>query len=53
MEYKPYLHPGTDVGTQNTKAGVIYDTCNPEKQKQLPQHYFNIPDVNQTTYRED
>ena len=36
------------MGAWNTKAGVIYDTCDPEKQKQLPQNDFNIPEVNQT-----
>ena len=44
MDDKAYLHPGTDVGARNTKAGVIYDTCDPKKQKQLPKHDFNIPE---------
>ena len=47
MDDKAYLCPGTDVGARNTKAAVIYDTCDLEKQKQLPQHDFNIPKVNQ------
>ena len=48
MDDKAYLPPGTDVDARNTKAGVIYNTCNPEKQKQLQQHDFNIPKINQT-----
>lgn len=41
MDSKGYLQPGTDVGVRDTKAGVVYDVCEPEKQKQLPQHDFN------------
>jgi len=48
MDDKAYLRPGTDVGVRDTKAGVIYDACEPEKQKQLPQHDFNQAEVNQT-----
>ena len=48
MDDKAYLRPGTDVGVRDTKAGVIYDVCEPEKQKQLPQHDFNLAEVNQT-----
>ena len=48
MDDKAYLWPGTDVGARNTKAGVIYYVCDPDEQKQLPQHDFNIPQVNQT-----
>ena len=48
MDDKAYLWPGTDVGVRDTKAGVIYDVCEPEKQKQLPQHDFNQAQVNQT-----
>lgn len=48
MDDKAYLRPGTDVGARNTKAGVIYDVCDPNEAKQLPQHDFNIPQVNQT-----
>ena len=48
MDDKAYLRPGTDVGFRDTKAGVIYDVCDPEKQRQLPQHDFNHPEVNQT-----
>ena len=45
---KAYLRPGADVGVRDTKAGVIYNVCEPEKQKQLPQHDFNQVEVNQT-----
>ena len=48
MDDKACLRPVTDMGAWNTKTGVIYDTCDPEKQKQLPQHDFNISKVNQT-----
>ena len=48
MDDKAYLRPGTDVGARNTKAGVIYNVCNPNEQKQLPQHDFNVSQVNQT-----
>lgn len=48
MDDKAYLRPGTDVGARNTKAGVIYDVCNPNEQKKLKQHDFNNPEVNQT-----
>ena len=48
MDDKLYLRSGTDVGTRNTKAGVIYNVCDPNEQKQLPQHDFNVPQVNQT-----
>ena len=48
MDDKAYLRPGTDVGARNTKAGVIYDVCDPNEQKKLPQHDFNNPEVNQT-----
>ena len=47
MDDKAYLRPGTDVGARNTKAGVIYNVCDPDEQK-LPQHDFNIPQVKQT-----
>ena len=49
MDDKLYLRSGTDVGTRNTKAGVIYNVCDPNEQKQLPQHDFNVPQVNQTS----
>ena len=45
---KAYLRPGTDFGVRDTKAGVIYDVFEPEKQKQVPQHDFNRAEVNQT-----
>ena len=48
MDDKAYLRPGTDVSARNTKAGVIYNVCDPDEQKQLPQHDFKIPQVNQT-----
>lgn len=48
MDDKAYLRPGTDVGAINTKAGVIYDVCDPNEQKKLKQHDFNNPEVNQT-----
>lgn len=48
MDDKAYLRPGTDVGARNTKAGVIYDVCDPNEQKKLKQHDFNNPEVNQT-----
>ena len=48
MDDKAYLRPGTDVGARNTKAGVIYNVCDPNEQKQLPKHDFNVPQVNQT-----
>lgn len=48
MDEKAYLRPGTDVGARNTKAGVIYDVCDPNEQKKLKQHDFNHPEVNQT-----
>ncbi|CAB4005466.1 RNA-directed DNA polymerase from transposon X-element [Paramuricea clavata] len=48
MDDKAYLRPGTDVGARNTKAGVIYNVCDPDEQKQLAQHDFNIPQVKQT-----
>ena len=38
MDDKAYLRPGTDVGARNTKAGVIYDVCDPNEQKKLKQH---------------
>lgn len=38
MDDKAYLLPGTDVGARNTKAGVIYDVCDPNEQKKLKQH---------------
>ena len=47
MDDNAYLRPGTDVGPRNTKAGVIYNVCDPNEQKQLPQHDFNVPQVNQ------
>ena len=49
MDEKAYLRPGTDVGARNTKAGVIYDVCDPNEQKKLKQHDFNTPEVNQTS----
>lgn len=48
MDDKAYLRPGTDVGARNTKAGVIYDVCDPNEPKKLKQHDFNNPEVNQT-----
>lgn len=48
MDDKAYLRPGTDVGARNTKAGVIYDVCDPNEQKKLKQHDFNNPEVNKT-----
>lgn len=48
MDDKTYLRPGTDVGARNTKAGVMYDVCDPNDQKKLPRQDFNNPEVNQT-----
>ena len=50
MDDKAYLRPGTDGGVRDTKAGVICDVCEPEKQKQLPQHDFNQAEVNQNQH---
>ena len=47
VEGEGWLRPATDVGTRNTKAGVIYDVCDPNEQKKLKQHDFNNPEVNQ------
>lgn len=48
MDDKACLRPRTDVGARNKKAGAIYDVCDPNEQKKLPQHDFNNPEVNQT-----
>ena len=48
MDDEAYLRPGKEVGVRDTKATVIYDVCQPEKQKQLQQHDFNQVEVNQT-----
>ena len=48
MDDKAYLRPGTDVGARDSKAGVVFDVVDPNKRRELPQHDFNEPKVNQT-----
>lgn len=48
MDDKAYLRPGTDVGSRDSKTGVVYDVVDPNKRRELPQHDFNEPKVNQT-----
>lgn len=48
MDDKAYLRPGTDVGSRDSKTSVVYDVVDPDKRRELPQHDFNEPKVNQT-----
>ena len=48
MDDKAYLRPATDVGSRDSKTGAVYDVVDPNKRRELPQHYFNEPKVNQT-----
>ena len=48
MDDKAYIMPGTDVGFRDTKAGVILELTNEEKQRKLPQHDFVVAKVCQT-----
>ena len=48
MDDKANIHPATDVGARDTKAGVVYDVVDPLKARKLPQHDFNQAQVNQT-----
>ena len=47
MDDKAYLRPGTDVGCRDSRTGVVY-VVDPDKRRELPQHDFNEPKVNQT-----
>ena len=48
MDGKAYIRPGTDVGYRNTRASVILELSDEEKQNKRPQHDFPVAKVCQT-----
>ena len=47
MDDKAYLRPGTDVGARTVRRKRIF-VSDKSKQKRLPVHDFNVPEINVT-----